>query len=353
MTLRARTAASGPAPGARNRLGRRRAVLVLVPLVAVLVLAPLMLALQVARVGTEPRDLEVGVVGPVLVSQSVVERGDALPGHPFDGVVLSEDSDPADPVRRGLLAATVAIDFREDHDTLLVSSTLSPALVAEVQVRLAAISRSYGRSLVVRPVTPVRSADAWRGTPYAMVLGWVVAGVALAVGLSGWRGPLSSTWRGAFRRTAALTASSVVLGLAVSLATSLTCDLDVLRSTVVGAVTVAATALLVLGSEALFGLAGLAAAVSLALCAASPLLLATDAGTLPWPWSELFPCTVPGSALSLVRQDVFFGGGAGLRPVAVLGSWGLLALLTLTAARRERLALVREASLRPVTAEQP
>ncbi|WP_148616305.1 hypothetical protein [Nocardioides rubriscoriae] len=334
---------------APHGVGRRGVVLVLVPLVAVLVLAPLLLALQVARVGTEPRDLEVGVIGPVVVSQAVVERGGGLPGDPFHAVVLAEDADPAAPVRAGLLAATVAVDFREDHNTLLVSSTLSPALVAEVRVRVEAISSSYGRSLVVGSVAPARSPDAWRGTPYAMVLAWVVAGVALAVGLSWWRGPLSATWRGAFRRTAALAASSVVVGLLVSLAVGAlsSADVDVLRTGAVGAVTVAATAWLVLGSEALFGLWGLAAAVSLALCGAAPLLLATDAGTLPAPWSALFPWTVGGSALSLVRQDVFFGGGAGLRPVAVLVSWALLALLTLTAARRERLALVREASLRP------
>lgn len=310
-----------------------------VVIVVALVLAPLMFALQVGRVGPQPQGLELGVVGPVLVSQSIVERAAGLPGESLDAVVLPEGSDPAYAVRRGLLDATVEIDLRRSYDVLRVSSTADPDLVAEVRVRVASVSRSYARDLRVEQVGPVRSAGAWRGTPYAMVVAWIVLGVALAVGLSLLAGPLTPSTRRALVRVLTLAGLSVAAGLTVALATDLlvgSAEVGLLRTTAVGAGAVAATAWLVRGAEALFGLAGLGVAVSFALGAVVPLLALTDPDGLPSPWPDVVPWTVPGAALALTRADVFFDTSAGARPVAVLVSWVLLALLTLGAAVRDR-----------------
>jgi hypothetical protein len=311
----------------------RRAVPVV--LVAVLVLAPLMFALQVGREGPQPGGVEVGVVGPVLVAQSVVDRAAALPGPSLDAVVLPESDDPAAAVRRGLLDATVAIDLTEPYDVLRVSTTADPDLVAQVRVRVASVSGSYARDLRVVEVPPVRNPDAWRGTPYAMVVAWIVLGAALAVGLVLVAGSRVTSGRQALRRVLALAGLSVVAAFVVAGVVDFVAgstDVSLLRTTAVGAGTIAATAWLVRGAEALYGLAGLGVAVSFALGTVVPVLALTDPSGLPSPWSDVVPWTVPGAALALTRADVFFDASAGARPVAVLVSWLVLALLTLGAA---------------------
>lgn len=305
-------------------------------LVVALLLAPLMFALQLGRVGPQPHGFEVGVVGPLVVSQTVVGRAAALPGEPVDGVVLPESADPTDAVRRGLLDATVTIDFRQPGAVLHVSSTADPDLVAEVRVLLQAISSTYGRTVTVTSVPPVHHPDTWRGTPYALVGAWVVLGVALAVGLSLRLGPTAPDVRRALVRTAAIAALSALSALGVALVAGLWAGIGVLGPTAVGAVTVAATAWLVRGAEALFGLTGLGVTASYALAAVVPLLALTDPSALPRPWPDVVPWTIAGAALDLTEHDLFFAGSGGPRPFVVLGSWAVLALLALGAARHER-----------------
>ncbi|MFB9312750.1 hypothetical protein [Nocardioides plantarum] len=314
-------------------------VVLVVMLVAGLVLAPLMFALQVGSEGPQPDAVEMGVVGPVVVSQSVVERAAALPGAPRRVVVLPEDDDPADAVRRGLLDATVDIDLGKPYDVLRVSSTADPDLVAAVRAQVASVSLGYGRVVRVVEVRPVRNPDAWRGTPYAVVVAWIVLGVALAIGLLLVAGSRVTSTRQALTRVLVLAVLSVVAAFAIALVVSTvtaSTDLGLLRTTAVGATTIAATAWLIRGAEAVFGLAGLAVAGSFSLAALAPLLALTDPAGLPSPWPDIVPWTVPGAALSLTRADVFFGTSVGVRPVAVLLSWLVLALLTLGAAVVDR-----------------
>jgi len=313
-------------------------VVLVVLLVAGLVLAPLMFALQVGREGPQPDAVALGVVGPVLVSQSIVDRAAAAPGSSRPAVVLPEDADPADAVRRGQLDATIQIDLRTPYDVLRVSSTADPDLVAVVRAQVAAVSRGYGRDVRVVEVRPVRNPDAWRGTPYAVVAAWIVLGVALTIGLLLLAGSRVTSTRQALTRVLVLAALSVVTAFAVAVVVSTTeaTDLGLLRTTAVGAATIAATAWLARGAEAVFGLAGLAVAVSFALAAIAPLLALTDPAGLPAPWPDVVPWTVPGAALTLTRADVFFGTSVGVRPLAVLLSWLLLALLALGAAVLDR-----------------
>jgi hypothetical protein len=305
-------------------------------LVLGLVAAPVMFALQTGRAGPQPRDVEVGVAGPVLVAQAVADRADRLLGTPIDAVVLGEGADPSDDVRDGRLVAAVLIDFRVDQDTLYASPVTDPDLVAELRVRMEAVSSTYGRSLRVVLVPSARSAGTWRGTPYAMVGAWMVLGVAWSVGLSWWRGPLARTTRHAVERFVALTALAVASGVGVAAVVGTSSDASLLLPSVVGALTVAVTAWLVLGCEALLGLAGLGVAVSLLLATAVPLVGLAELSSLPAPWSQLAPLAPPGAALALVRDDLFFGTGVGPRPLVVLASWALVGVLTVVAARLER-----------------
>ena len=317
---------------------RARQLYRLLPLscVAALVLVPLIFALQLDRVGPQPHDVEIGVSGPALVAQAVAERADALPGRPFDAIVLREGDDPAAPVRDGLLAAAVTIDFRQDRDVLHVSSRTDPDLVAEVLVRLDAISSTYGRSLQVVTVAPPRSEAAWRGTPYAMVAAWIVLGIVLSVVLTWARGPMTATGHEVARRWGLTTGTSALGGVAVALVAGSRTDAGLLAPSAVGALAIAGTAWLVLGAEALFGLVGLGFAIALEVGALAPLVALSDTWALPPPWPDVLPWTAPGAALALAESEVYGTTTTGPAPWSVLVSWALLALLTLALARRER-----------------
>lgn len=302
----------------------------------VLVVAPLILALQLGRDGPRPHRLPVGVSAPTLVAQDLAARADALPGEPFAAVALPPDDDPAAPVRAGALPVTVAVDFRTDRDQLFVSATTDPDLVREVRVRLEAISSTYGRELAVVVVPPERGADVARAAPYALVGAWTLLGVLLSVGLSWWRGPVATTARESLVRFGLLASAGLVGGLLVAVVAGAWVGTPMVPLVLVGAGAVAATAWLVLGAEALYGLVGLGVAVSWALGTLAPLLARTDPAALPRPWSDLAPWTVPGAALSLTRAAVFTSTGPPLRSVVVLVSWILLALLVLAVARTQR-----------------
>lgn len=304
--------------------------------VAVLVAVPLMLALQLGGAGPQPHRLALGVSGPALVAQEIAERSDALPGRPFDAVALPEGTAPADRVRDGLLSAAVTIDFGADRDVLHVRSTTDPALVAAVRVRLEAVSSTYGRTLRVVEVPPARSAEAWRGTPYALVVAWVLLGVAVSVGLSWTRGPVARDGREAAVRLGVCGTAALLGGLLLAAVVAPSTDVRLVSTTVLGASSIAATTWVVLGAESLLGLGGLAVAVPLVLGSLAPVLTLTDPAALPWPWPDVVPWTPAGAALDLAENEVFAGLATGARPWAVLGTWALGALLVLVVARRAR-----------------
>lgn len=319
-----------------ERVGRA-----LVALLAVLVLGtPLAFVAQAATSGPRPHEAVLAVAGPILVAQAIAERADALPGRPFDARVLPEGTSPRASIADGTAQLGLTIDFRLDHDLLAVSTTTDPDLVAAYQALLEAVGASYGRTLSTQQVPPSGGDGAARGLPYVLTLLWVLAGLALAVGLSLWRGPVASTTARGAARLAWLGAGAVLLGVVVAVVAPGVGAGETWWIALLGALVAVVTSWSVLALESLLGLGGLALGVALLVGLSVPLLTHAEPSTLPAPWSALAPWTPHGAALQLARRHLFFAQHADLRSWAVLLAWAGIAIVVLIGSR-----LVRPAAL--------
>ena len=144
-----------------------------------------------------------------------------------------------------------------------------------------AVSASYGRTLHTERVAPPHPTP--RRLPALLVALLVTIGVVLAAAVSAWRGPVAATTARGVARLAGTAAAGCVVGVVVALLA----DADrPVEAALTCAVTVAASAWLVLAAESVLGLAGLGLATGLLLGPVAPLLVGTDPAYLPSPWWE-------------------------------------------------------------------
>lgn len=318
--------------------------------VAVLVAAfalPLVATIDVRLSGPEPDELALGVVGPTVVSQAVSGRVEQLPGRPFDAVVVDEGTTVEEVEREvasGVLDAAVVMDLGGDTDRLVVPTTMSDDLVAEVRAALGAVGASYGRSIEVTDVPPPRSAGAWRGLPYAFVVAWVLIGVGAATGLSAWRGPVAATSARGAGRLALLAGLAVVVGGLSALLGQVAADANPAQVVRAAAATVLVSSWLTQAFETLFGLPGIAVATAGLVGPLAPLLAGVDPGTMPGLWPDLYQVGPHDAALTLATRAVFGVEASVMRPALLLAAWATVAVVTLVTARSLRPARETEAA---------
>ena len=320
----------------RATAARRSALLVLAGLV---LLQAAVIGLVVAAESQAPHGVRLGVVAPRLVAQALVTRplaprSGALPDGTVDATVVLSATEARDAVASSDLDAAVVVDLTADTDRLLVSAIADPDLVGAAQVVVDATSSSYGRAVRLEEVDPPRNAGTSRVVPFALVLVWLVVGVALAAALTLARGPVAATWTDGARRVGALGLAGAVLGLAVGLGASVLASGAVLSLWVCGTLTTWAAAWATLALERLVGLLGIGVAVTLLLGLATPLVTAADPRNLVAPWSTVATFTPHHAALDWAQRAVFAGTAPSPADVALLGAWCLIALLVLVVARR-------------------
>lgn len=305
---------------------------VVATLVVLLAVQVIMLALQVWDHGAGPRDVPVGVTGPVLVAQALAGRAAGR----LDATVVTDLGAGRAAVRDGDLVAVVSIDVGAAQDQLLVSSVAGPELNRYVTAQVRPVSASYGRSLVVTEVPPTRDAGTPRALPFVLVLLWMLLGVVAAAVLTIVRGPVAASWGAGAGRLAALAGVGAVLGLGIALACSLWLAGGLVLLWVTGSVTVLVAAWVTLSLESLVGLLGIGVAATFLVGLATPLATLTDPLLLPVPWSWVESWTPHLASLTLARQAVHFGGAPSFRAVALLAVWATVPALALVVARRVR-----------------
>ncbi|MGY1692785.1 hypothetical protein [Geodermatophilus sp. SYSU D01105] len=313
------------------RLPGTRLVPALVALFAVL-MAGLLTAFAWPAVRSAPRDLPVAVAGPPAATASLTA---GLTGAGPGALSVREVPDEA--------AAEAAIRDREVYGAVvatpgapprvLVASAAGPVVAQALQQVAAGLGAATGTQVPVEDVVPLPEADPRGAGLAAGALPLAIGGILIAV--------LGSRLLPRLRlRVAAALAMAVGGGMVA--ATVLGTWLGSLSggwwSVTAGvALGIAATALVLLGLEALAGTAGFAVGAATVVLLGNPLSgLTTAPEMLPAGWGTLGQLLPPGATGSLLRSVSWFDGAGAGRPLLVLSGWLVagLVLCAVAAARR-------------------
>jgi hypothetical protein len=288
-------------------------MLIVIPLLVAVVLT--LFAWPASRL--EPRDLPVGVAGPVNLERQLDDG--AFEVHRYAGEAEARAA-IEDREVYGAFVATPA------GPKVLTASAASPA-VAQLLQHAAAEARA--------PVEDIVAASPGSAGLAASVLPLVLAGIVTGIAAAA----LGST---AARRAGLVVGGAILAGLTATAIIQGWLDViggDWLANAGALSLTVLAIAAVVAGLETLLGKAGAAlAALTMVLIgnpfsgvATGPEMLPTAAGWL----GQLLP---PGAGGNLVRSTGLFDGAAAGGHVTVLAVWALagLALLFVAAARERR-----------------
>jgi hypothetical protein len=305
----------------------------LVALFAV-VLTVLLTAFAWPAVRSAPRDLPVAVAGPETATAALTEA--LATGQPGALAVRSVPDETA---------ALAAIRDREVYGAVvvapgapprvLVASAASPVVAQALTQVAAGLGAATGTDVPVEDVVPAPDADPRGAGLAAAALPLAIGGILTAA--------LSSRLLPRVRQRVAAALGMAVAGGMVT-ATVLGTWLGSLSGgwwtlTGVVALGIAATALVLLGLEALAGTAGFAVGAATVVLLGNPLSgIATAPELLPGGWGALGRLLPPGATGSLLRSVSWFDGAGGGVPALVLTCWVLAggALCVVGAAARSR-----------------
>jgi hypothetical protein len=297
------------------------AAILVVPLVVALVLA--LFAWPTANL--EPRDLPVGVAGPVAATAPLEQRLEAREGA-FD-------------LRRygGEAAARAAIEDREVYGAFAATPGGPKVLTASAASQAVAQQLTQAADEAGAKVEDVVQAGPRSAALASSVLPLVIAGILVGIvsAVAASRGP---------GRAGLVVAGSVLTGLA---ATAIVQGwLDVVRGDWVAnagtlSLTVAAIAATLAGLYAIVGRAGLAIGALTMIFVGNPFSAVGSAPELlPEPAGDIGRLMPPGAGGNLLRSTGFFDGAGGADHLTVLAIWTVagLALLLVAELRGRRTA---------------
>ncbi|WP_426508256.1 hypothetical protein ACPPVO_57700 [Dactylosporangium sp. McL0621] len=315
----------------------RKVAGVVLLLTALLSLIMVAFAWPATRAGVH--DIPLAVAGPAPATAQLVQQLEARRPGAFDVRTVADTAAAERLIRDREVYG--AIDLTSGKPQLIVASAASPAVAQALQQVAQGLSATPGeaavRDLVPLPVDDPRGAGLAAGA-----LPLVLGGIAAA-------GLLTSLVVGTGRRVAGALAFSVTGGFALVAILqywlgSLGGDYWVNSGVV--ALSIAATALTILGLEALLGTAGLALGAATMMLLGNPLSGLTSAPEmLPSGWGALGQYLPPGAAGSLLRSTAFFDGAGAGPHVLVLVVWAVagLALAGIAALRKGRRPAVEAA----------
>ncbi|GAA2645557.1 hypothetical protein [Paractinoplanes durhamensis] len=287
-------------------------------------------------------DVPIAVAGPAAATAQVTAALEQrLPG----GFAITTVADTAAAETAiGNREVYGAIDLSTGKPQVLTASAASPVVAQTLQGIAAALSAAEPgteAAVAVRDLAPLPTDDP-RGAGLAagalpLVIGGMIAAVALTFRI-----------RGTARRVTGAVSYAVVGGLAMAAILQFwlgSIDGTYALNAAVMALSLAATALTLLGLESLLGFPGFGLGAAVIFLLGNPLSGAASAPEMLPGWSgalgQLLP---PGSAVTLLRSVAFFDGGGATRPLLVLLSWLTFGLLLCAASTVRR-------SRRPAAAE--
>jgi hypothetical protein len=281
--------------------------ILIVPVVVAIVLT--LFAWPNARL--EPRDLPVGVVGPVP----------AMPAEKFDVHRYADEG-----------AARDAIEDREVYGAFVTGPGAPKVLTASAASPAVAQLLAHAAAEQKAPVVDVASGGPRGAALASSVLPLVLAGILTGVLAT----VLAS---GAPARVGLVLGGSVLAGLAATAIVQPWLDVvegDWVANAAALSLTVAAIASVVAGLKALLGEPGIALAALTMILVGNPFSgVGSAPELLPEPVGGLGQALPPGAGGNLLRSTGFFDGAAASGPVWVLVAWTAtgVALLLAAAAR--------------------
>lgn len=315
-----------------RRIGRRT-----VSMLAVLVLQlAVCLLVLVVPIDGSPHHAPVAISAPTVVASSLADQVNARAGHPLDAEVAASAEDARSDVESGRVVAALAIDLRLDRATLFVSSAQGAALTDAVSADVRAMSQPFAVTVTAQDVAPVPDGSAGQLGLRLVVAGSVLVGLAIAIVITWWRGPVADLWSHAGLRIVAVAGVSGVVSLAAAMLA-----VDQVGGSVEGwwavlALTILSTSAATLALEGVLGVAGIGVATLVFVVTAVPLARAEHPLLLPPLWGAVTPWLPHGAGLDAARQVAWFDGAGTTRSVVVLLAWVGVSLVVLAASRRER-----------------
>ncbi|NEK58754.1 hypothetical protein GCU56_12835 [Geodermatophilus sabuli] len=312
--------------------GTGRRMPALIALFAV-VLTVLLTAFAWPAVRSQPRDLPVAVAGPPAATAALTESLEVGRAGALDVRAVPDEAAAVDAIHsREVYGAVVVAPGAPPR--VLVASAASPVVAQALQQVAAGLGAAAGADVPVEDVVPAPASDPRGAGLAAGALPLAVGGILTAA--------LTSRLLPRLRQRVLAAAGMAVAGGMVT-ATVLGTWLGSLSGgwwavSGVVALGIAATALVLLGLEALAGPAGLGVGAATVVLLGNPLSgIATAPELLPAGWGTLGQLLPPGATGSLLRSVSWFDGAGAGRPVLVLTCWVAAgALLCVAAATRRR-----------------
>jgi hypothetical protein len=301
-------------------------------LMLTVLLGIIMMAFAWPATRSSVHDVPLAVAGPAPAVAQVVQQLEAKRPGAFDLRTVGDTAAAERLIKDREVYG--AIDLTGGKPQLIIASAASPA-VAQALQQVAQGLGPASDAATVRDLVPLPADDPRGAGLAAGALPLVIGGMAAA-------GLLTSLIVGVGRRVAGALAFAVTGGLALVAILqywlgSLTGDFWVNSGVV--ALSIAATALAILGLEALLGIRGLVLGAATMMLLGNPLSgLASAPEMLPSGWGTLGQYLPPGAAGSLLRSTAFFDGAGAGPHVLVLGAWAVagLALTGIAALRKGR-----------------
>jgi hypothetical protein len=290
-------------------------------LLAVLLLAFALIGSNVAvQHAPKPHRLPFGVIGtPQVVGAVTASLEKGAPGayqvHAYTSLAAAQEA---------ILHRTVYGALRPAaSQLLLVASAASAAVETLLQQTFMAQARAQGKSLVVRDLAPLPSSDPRGASAFSMLISLLVIGIVSSAAIY-----LLGRHRSPPVRLAVMVALAVGAGLVATLVTNVV--IGAFHGHFLGVWGVATLFVLALGFpilafQTLVGVGGIAVGAVMFLVIGNPASGgATAPEMLPGFWRTLSQLLPPGSALTAIRDVVYFHGNGMTHALLVLGIYAIL-----------------------------
>jgi len=231
-------------------------------------------------------------------------------------------------------------------DTLLIASAASVNEAQSLTALFRTAAAEQKRTLTIRDVAPLPTADPRGLAPFYLVITWVVGGYLGATLLGLVRGMAAASRRLSIERVLGLIGYAIVSGVVLTLVERAAFGIgggQVPALCALGTLVVFAASAAASGLQAMLGLAGTGVVLIVFVALGNPSAGgAVSYHLLPGFFRSIGPYIVNGAGVDLTRNVLYFSGHDLTRPLVVLSVWAIVgAALVLVIGGRRGLAATR------------